>query len=129
MSASPSDDEKEERHTAETTVEESDASALTLDSDEASRALARVQQIFDEDEERTKDFPVHNADKNDEALPITPAAAYLLKEVLEPLHPADIAWVLEACRSTSAWPFGTKFAVTPTATFFLKSMRRSSDPD
>ena len=88
--------QKEERHTAETTVEESDASALTLDSDEASRALARVQQIFDEDEERTKDFPVHNADKNDEALPITPAAAYLLKEVLEPLHPADIAWVLEA---------------------------------
>ena len=96
MSASPSDDEKEERHTAETTVAESDASALTLDSDEASRALARVQQIFDEDEERTKDCPIHNADKNDEALPITPAAAYLLKEVLEPLHPADIAWVLEA---------------------------------
>ena len=69
---------------------------MTLDSDEASRALARVQQILEEDEERTKDFPIQNVDKNDEALPITPAAAYLLKEVLEPLHPADIAWVLEA---------------------------------
>lgn len=68
----------------------------TLDSDEASRALARVQQIFEEDERRTREYPIENPDKDDDALPVTPAAAYELRAVLEQLHPADIAWVLEA---------------------------------
>ena len=44
LTAQPQDDEKKQRQSAESTVEETDASALTLDSDEASRALARVQQ-------------------------------------------------------------------------------------
>ena len=43
MTAQPQDDEKKQRQSAESTVEETDASALTLDSDEASRALAREQ--------------------------------------------------------------------------------------
>lgn len=82
---------------AETLPEdEEDEAPVTLDSDEASRALARVQQIFEEDEKRTREFPIEPSDKTGDALPITPAAAYELREVLEPLHPADVAWVLEA---------------------------------
>lgn len=85
---------------------EAEESAPTLDSDEASRALARVQQILERDEDRVRERPRekrHPAPAGDEAhpepeeaRPITPEAAQELREVLEPLHPADIAWVLEA---------------------------------
>ena len=76
--------------------EPSDADAQpTLDSDEASRALARVQQIFEEDEDRPHSKKTR-AEKDGEALPVSEEAVRLLREVLKPLHPADIAWVLEA---------------------------------
>ena len=76
--------------------EPSDADAQpTLDSDEASRALARVQQIFEEDEDRPHSKKTR-AEKEGEALPVSEEAVRLLREVLKPLHPADIAWVLEA---------------------------------
>ena len=76
--------------------EPSDADAQpTLDSDEASRALARVQQIFEEDEDRPHSKKAR-AEKEGEALPVSEEAVRLLREVLKPLHPADIAWVLEA---------------------------------
>lgn len=76
--------------------EPSDADAQpTLDSDEASRALARVQQIFEEDEGRPHSKKAR-AEKEGEALPVSEEAVRLLREVLKPLHPADIAWVLEA---------------------------------
>ena len=76
--------------------EPSDADAQpTLDSDEASRALARVQQIFEEDENRPHSKKAR-AEKEGEALPVSEEAVRLLREVLKPLHPADIAWVLEA---------------------------------
>ena len=76
--------------------EPSDADAQpTLDSDEASRALARVQQIFEEDEDRPHSKKTR-AEKEGEALPVSEEAVRLLRDVLKPLHPADIAWVLEA---------------------------------
>ena len=95
------DDEAEKPQNVEET-------APTLDSDEASRALARVQQILERDEDRVRERPkakrrseVKEADedKNEdagEARHISPEAAQELRDVLEPLHPADIAWVLEA---------------------------------
>lgn len=75
---------------------EEDENAPTLDSDEASRALARVQQILDADEDRARELAKERGDQHDDARPITPEAAQELRDVLEPLHPADIAWVLEA---------------------------------
>ena len=91
------------------------AGAPTLDSDEASRALARVQQVLDSDEDRARALEKAREkaekaaraksggsekpdedDKDDEARPLTPEAAQQLRDILEPLHPADIAWVLEA---------------------------------
>lgn len=66
------------------------------DSDEAVRALALVQQILSEDQEHEKDEHLGRADKENEALPISPETALHLKSILAPLHPADIAWVLEA---------------------------------
>ncbi len=76
--------------------QEDDAPSPVRDSDEASRALARVQQILEEDQERTKDHPIPKTEEDDEALPVSVEAAAELRAVLEPLHPADIAWVLEA---------------------------------
>lgn len=76
--------------------EEQEENAPTLDSDEAARALARVQQILDEDEDRARELAKERGDAHDDARPITPEAAQELRDVLEPLHPADIAWVLEA---------------------------------
>lgn len=91
------------------------AGAPTLDSDEASRALARVQQVLDSDEDRARALEKAREkaekaaraksggsekpdedNKDDEARPLTPEAAQQLRDILEPLHPADIAWVLEA---------------------------------
>lgn len=66
------------------------------DSEEASRALQWIQQILAQDEEHHKDAHLERADKDDEALPISPETATALREVIESLHPADIAWVLEA---------------------------------
>ncbi len=66
------------------------------DSDEASRALEWVQQILAQDEERHRNVQLERSDKDDEALPISPEAALELREVIDSLHPADIAWVLEA---------------------------------
>ena len=75
-------------------------SALTRDPDDASNALARVQQIF----ERLEDLPENKRQKKEsgeneeksEAAPVTPEAAEELREICEKLHPSDIAWVLEA---------------------------------
>ena len=73
-----------------------EAQAALRDSDEASRALARVQGILEEDLRRTKDHPVERTEEGDAAQPLTVEAAKELRAVLEDLHPADIAWVLEA---------------------------------
>ena len=75
-------------------------STLTRDPDDASNALARVQQIF----ERLEDLPENKHQKKEsgedeeksEAAPVTPEAAEELREICEKLHPSDIAWVLEA---------------------------------
>ena len=75
---------------------EEDESTPTLDSDEASRALARVEQILEEDEDKAKALAKARGGEHEEARPITPEAAQELRDILEPLHPADIAWVLEA---------------------------------
>ncbi len=69
---------------------------LSRDSEEASRALEWIQQILAQDEERHRDVRLEKADEDDEALPISPEAAIELREVIDSLHPADIAWVLEA---------------------------------
>lgn len=72
--------------------------SLVRDPDEASRALLRVQQILEEDEKRPKSpEETRRYDLGgDDALPLSEVAAGELAAVLEPLHPADIAWVLEA---------------------------------
>ncbi len=77
-------------------LSEADESLVVRDSDEAGRALARVQQILEEDEDRIRELPKAERASEDDAKPVTPEAAKALREVLEPLHPADIAWVLEA---------------------------------
>ena len=77
-------------------------STLTRDPDDASNALARVQQIF----ERLEDLPENKHQKKEsgedeeksEAAPVTPEAAEELREICEKLLPSDIAWVLEALR-------------------------------
>ena len=70
---------------------------LVRDSEEASRALEWVHQILEKDEEiGDKVERPEKTDKDDEALQITPETAAELRKVLEPLHPADIAWILEA---------------------------------
>lgn len=72
--------------------------SLVRDPDEASRALSRVQQILEEDEKRPKSREETRSYDlgGDDALPLSEVAAGELAAVLEPLHPADIAWVLEA---------------------------------
>ena len=70
---------------------------LVRDSEEASRALEWVHHLLEKDEEigDSVERP-EKTDKDDEALQITPETAAELRKVLEPLHPADIAWILEA---------------------------------
>lgn len=73
------------------------AADAARDSDEASRALARIQQVLDEDREHPSggDEKHSDSDKGGEyRLSLT--AAMELRRILEPLHPADIAWILEA---------------------------------
>ena len=69
---------------------------LVHDSEEASRALDWVQQILDEDQNEHHREKVESKDRHDDALPISEQAANSLRRILEPLHPADIAWILEA---------------------------------
>ena len=66
-----------------------------MDPDDASQALARVAQIFDAQEDRGEHPKDETADKID-ATPLGEKAKEELREVLEDLHPADIAYVLEA---------------------------------
>lgn len=71
---------------------------LVRDSEEASRALEWVHQILEEDEDKNrgnKELHSHH-DKDDESQPISEKAADELKSLLAPLHPADVAWILEA---------------------------------
>lgn len=71
------------------------ATSATRDSDEASRALARVQQVLDEDRENPQ--PEEKGEQKKGDLPhLSLTAAMELRRILEPLHPADIAWILEA---------------------------------
>lgn len=62
------------------------------DSDEASRALGRIEQVFDDD----RNEPREGAARHGQAAPLSLTAAMELRRILEDLHPADIAWVLEA---------------------------------
>ena len=66
-----------------------------MDPDDASQALARVAQIFDAQEDRGEKPHDEAADKID-ATPLGEKAKEELREVLADLHPADIAYVLEA---------------------------------
>lgn len=69
---------------------------LVRDSEEASRALEWVQQILEDDQEKHRRDKLEKTDEDDEALPISDEAATELRRLLEPLHPADVAWILEA---------------------------------
>ena len=67
------------------------------DPDDASNALAQVQEIFD----KLDDLPEYRkrkeaGEEESEAAPVTPEAAAELKAICDKLHPSDIAWVLEA---------------------------------
>ncbi len=68
---------------------------LVRDSEEASRALDWVQQILDEDQSTYRPERGRDSERG-EALPVSEQAQESLRHVLEPLHPADIAWILEA---------------------------------
>ena len=78
------------------------AANLMRDPDDASNALARVLQVFDDlEEHQNEGGEAKGKDKepdHDEsgATRVTPEAADELKAILERLHPSDIAWVLEA---------------------------------
>lgn len=69
---------------------------LVRDSEEASRALEWVQQILEKDQDEHHGGVERKGDEDDEALPISDEAAAELRQLLEPLHPADVAWILEA---------------------------------
>ena len=69
---------------------------LVRDSEEASRALEWVQQILEDDQEKHRRDKLEKTDEEDEALPISDEATTQLRGLLEPLHPADVAWILEA---------------------------------
>ena len=69
---------------------------LVRDSEEASRALEWVQQILEKDQDEHHGGVERKGDEDDEALPISDEAATELRQLLEPLHPADVAWILEA---------------------------------
>lgn len=71
------------------------SSSLVRDSEEASRALDWVQQILDEDQSEHR-WDKRDKERQTEALPVSEQAQQSLRRVLEPLHPADIAWILEA---------------------------------
>ena len=72
----------------------SEDEAPARDPDEASRALERISQIFDEQDESGEKVPA--SDVRGDATPLGETAKKALKEVLADLHPADIAYVLEA---------------------------------
>ena len=69
---------------------------LVRDSEEASRALEWVQQILEKDQDEHHGGVERKGDEDDEALPLSDEAAAELRQLLEPLHPADVAWILEA---------------------------------
>lgn len=77
-----------------------DPGSVMRDPDDASNALARVLQIFDDLEEqlgdRKKEDGGDDGEKDSGAAPVTPEAAEELKAICDRLHPSDIAWVLEA---------------------------------
>lgn len=63
---------------------------LARDSDEASRALARIQHVF----EQAKGENIDPEANSDDAISLPTAME--LHRILDTLHPADIAWILEA---------------------------------
>lgn len=71
-----------------------DGGAPQRDPDEASRALERISEIFDAQASRHEDVKP-NPDEPD-ATPLGPQAEMELRKVLADLHPADVAYVLEA---------------------------------
>lgn len=101
---------------------------LVRDSEEASRALEWVQQILEKDQDEHHGGVERKGDEDDEALPISDEAAAELRQLLEPLHPADVAWILEACLSTNVWPSGTSSRASPTVTFSSRSTTASVKP-
>lgn len=64
------------------------------DPDEASRALERISEIFDAQADRHEQLKP-NPEEPD-ATPLGPQAELELRKVLADLHPADVAYVLEA---------------------------------
>jgi magnesium transporter len=73
-----------------------DQDRLVRDSDEASRTLEWVHRLFEEDTEKHRSERAVREHHENEPLPISPEAAERVKEALTKLHPADIAWILEA---------------------------------
>lgn len=68
--------------------------APTRDPEQASRALTRISHIFDAQEDRHERLKRNPAEPGATALGVTAEAE--LRDVLADLHPADIAYVLEA---------------------------------
>ena len=118
------------------------AGAPTLDSDEASRALARVQQVLDSDEDRARALEKAREkaekaaraksggsekpdedDKDDEARPLTPEAAQQLRDILSPSILPTLLGYSKPCRLTTVLLSGIKSRVSLTAIFCSKSTR------
>lgn len=92
-------EEEKKQHKEEPAAAAAAPSSPMRDPDDASNALARVQQIFDELEdqgEKSGRQRQHDDAERSEAVPVTPEAARELRAICERLHPSDIAWVLEA---------------------------------
>lgn len=71
-----------------------DEETALRDPEQASRALERITQIFDEQDDRKENLRPNAEDKHTTQL--DPQAVEQMREVLDDLHPADIAYVLEA---------------------------------
>ena len=104
----------------------SEDEAPARDPDEASRALERISQIFDEQDESGEKGPA--SDVRGDATPLGETAKKALKEVLADLHPADIAYVLEALPQDDRLAVCSWLTATVKAIFSLKLMTACARP-
>ena len=105
------DDKKEELLTA-------DDDLLSRDPEVANRALERISQIFEDQEDRGKVSGNDPEEPDAAALDLT--AETELTDVLSDLHPADIATFSKPCRRNSVWRFGTLCVMSTKVTFWSK---------
>ncbi len=84
-------------------VPSDDIESAARDPEEASRALERVMQVFDEQDDRDEKLKPNPSEPD--VTPLGERAKRELRDVLDDLHSADIAYVLEAL------PLGDRLAV------------------